>query len=52
MSVIENPLKNIGLENLDGICKGNVSDDHSQVLKLLEYCPISAETPTHGRAQA
>ena len=45
MSVIENPLKNIGLENLDGVCKGDVKDDHSQVLKLLGYCPISAETP-------
>ena len=45
MSLIENPLKNKGLINLEGVCKGNVRDDHSNVSKLLKYCPISKETP-------
>ena len=45
MSLIENPLKNKGLLNLEGVCKGNVRDDHSNVSKLLKYCPISKETP-------
>ena len=45
MSLIENPLKNKGLLNLEGVCKGNVKDDHSNVTRLLKYCPVSKETP-------
>jgi len=45
MEVIKNPTRGIGLKIQRGICKGNIKDDPSSVINLLQYCPISKQTP-------
>lgn len=45
MNVIQNPIRGKGLKNFHTICPGNVIDDHSGVIKLLNYCPIAKKTP-------
>ena len=45
MEVIKNPIRGTGLQIQRGICKGNIKDEPSSVINLLQYCPISKETP-------
>jgi len=45
MKVIKNPIRGTGLQIQREICKGNIKDDPSSVINLLQYCPISKETP-------
>ena len=45
MEVIKNSIRGTGLQIQKGICKGNIKDDPSAVINLLQYCPISKETP-------
>ena len=49
MIVIQNPIRGKGLKNFHTICPGNVIDDHSGVIKLLNYCPIAKKTPLDAK---
>ena len=49
MNVIQNPIRGKGLKNFHTICPGNVIDDHSGVIKLLNYCPIANKTPLDAK---
>ena len=49
MNVIQNPIRGKGLKNFHTICPGNVIDDHSGVIKLLNYCPIAKKTPLDAK---
>ena len=45
MEVIKNPIRETGLQIQRGICIGNIKDDPSLVINLLQYCRISKESP-------